>query len=136
MKAKKVLIVYNPSSGKYAGEAMFNEVVMDMKKEGRTITAINSIEFGNKTATFDDGSKVYLSPVGKPAIGIRVTHLYIDKSVYDIKNGKKYVNEALIPYVVPQGNYTNWDADSMAKSRIAVFEIGNNKLELKHFNVD
>jgi hypothetical protein len=135
MKAKKILIVYNPSfEGITTREAMLSKVVSDLVNEGRKVSKMNKSNYNSYTnVVFEDGTKVQMLPIGKYAIGMRVTHLFIDKSIYEIENAKQFVNEALISCVVPQGIYENFDADSTMKSRIATFEM-DGELKIKHFS--
>jgi hypothetical protein len=134
MKAKKILIIYNPSfEGIATREAMLSKVINDLKSEGRIVSRMNKSNYNSYTnVVFEDGTKVQMLPIGKYAIGMRVTHLLIDKSVYELDGGKKFVNESLISCVVPQGNYENWDANSTMKSRIATFEM-DGELKIKYF---
>jgi hypothetical protein len=121
MKAKKILIVYsNIGSGIARKELMFNEVVNELVGEGRVVLS-SSLTPQSKSVVFEDGSKITAVPFATGMVGARVTHLYIDSNIYQLKNGMQYVNEALKPTVIPSGNYLNLYAEGSQSDRIFVF---------------
>jgi hypothetical protein len=121
MKAKKILIVYGNSGKGFASkEKMFNQVINELVSEGRVV-ASTSLTPTEKSVVFDDGSKVSVVRFGMNMVGARITHLYIDSSIFEIHNGTQYVNEVLKPTVIPSGNYQHLDAQGTQSDRIFVY---------------
>lgn len=128
MKAKRVVIVYNPNklSSISSTEKVFHNIISDLKNNGEKFRILH-----NKRAIFESGTKVEKVPFGASLLGQRITHLYIDESVMDLDNGDKFVYEILLPCVIPYGNYINLDVDGDIKDRVFTFNHEGNieKLE-------
>lgn len=121
MKTKKILIVYNSIGNGFAKkESLFNELINELVSEGRTVSHYLQAT-KNKSVTFKDGSKIMAVPFATGLIGIRVTHLYVDDSIYNLQNGEQYVNEALKPTVIRSDNYQNMYAEGSQEDRTFIY---------------
>jgi hypothetical protein len=124
VKMKKILIVYNGigdvGKGMATKEKTFNKVIEEMVNEGRVIKS-SSLTATTKSIVFEDGSKVLVMPLSRNIRGLIFTHLYIDSNIFNLDNGKQFVNEVLEPLVVGRGEYQNLDANTNPNNRIFIF---------------
>jgi hypothetical protein len=118
MKAKKIALIYvNSLIGSIThSERTFNKIVKDLVSEGRVIRSSTS-----EKIKFEDGTIVVKLPFTNSLVGRRFTHLYIDEQIFELQNGEKYVNEALLPSIVKSGNYAGLDVEGTAKERVKTF---------------
>lgn len=123
MKAKRIAVVYIPNrlDSISSAEKIFNKIISELKDSGL------EVKHSSKVLTlFDNTTKVEKVPFGKAMVGMRITHMYIDDNVLKLKGGERFVNEALIPRVIPSGNYANLDATEEVKERVFIFDSKGN----------
>lgn len=127
MKAKKIAIVHIDKDFKSIARAerVFNNIIEELENEGRHLSYISQ---DNKFVVFDEGTKVEKIVMTEGAIGKRVTHLYVDEGMYDFIDGDRFIREALMPCVIPSGEYKHLDASADARDRLLIFDSkGNTK---------
>lgn len=123
MKAKRIAVVYIPNrlDSISSAEKIFSKIVSELEDSGL------EIKHSNKVLTlFDNATKVEKVPFGKAMIGMRITHMYIDNNVLELEGGERFVNEALMPCVIPSGSYANLDATEEVKERVFIFDLKGN----------
>lgn len=128
MKQKRIVLIYVKGfieSVAYVEKA-FNNIANELVSEGRIVKYITS-----NIIKFEDGTTVTKIPFdSEKLLGKRLTHLYIDENVFELKHGNKYINEALKPLVVGNGIYENFDTEGNPTDRIMTFGLsGFNKLK-------
>ena len=118
LKSKIIAIVYQPNAiGSVSkAEKMFRDIFSEMEEEGKEVR--NSAD---NYVAFEDGSKIFKVKMGEALIGRRVTHLYVENSIKNVENGEEFVNVALKPFVISQGDYANIDASDSVNDRIKYF---------------
>lgn len=123
MKTKKIAIIYIPNrlDSISSAEKIFSKIVSELKDSGL------EVKHSNKVLTlFDNATKVEKAPFSKAIIGMKVTHMYIDNNILELEGGKQFVNEALIPCVIPSGNYAKLDATEEVEERVFIFDLKGN----------
>lgn len=123
MKVKKIAVVYIPNrlDSISSAEKIFNKIISELEDSGLEVKRSNKF-----LTLFNNATKVEKIPFGKAMIGMRITHMYIDNNVLKLEGGEQFVNEALIPCVIPSGNYENLDATEEVNERVFIFDLKGN----------
>lgn len=123
MKAKRIAVVYIPNrlDSISSAEKIFNKIISELKDSGL------EVKHSNKVLTlFDNTTKVEKVPFNRAMIGMKTTHMYIDNNLLKLEGGKQFVNEILIPCVIPSGNYANFDITEEVEERVFIFDLKGN----------
>jgi len=118
MKSKRIAIYYvdgNMSSVSHM-ERVFAMLVGRMDSEGRQLRYVNE-----RMAIFEDGTKIHKVPITGVVLGIRATDVYVDENIVGLKNGNKFIEEVVMPSVLPEGNYEHLEVKGEPSSRLLVF---------------
>lgn len=106
------MIVYldNTMSSQIGSRVVFDKVIDELRMEGRGLVSTTAVGYGNKIASFEDGTKVFMEKFGKTAHGMRLTHMYFDEGIMSLPKGEEVVKNAYL-YAVVNGEYNNWDTE-------------------------
>lgn len=121
MKSKRVILVHSNIGSIQNISAIhtaFRAIVNEMIDEGRVIK-----EQTDRLTRFEDGTVIEKVQVGTDIYMSRVTHLYIDEELLKLGNSVKYIKDALIPTVVPEGNYEKLDVEGSTNDRIFIIGL-------------
>ena len=104
---KKAMVVYlNNGSleSQVSKEIVFNKLIEKFKGEDKGL-----IYHTQHLAKFEDGSKIFLVPFGQSMIGVRLTHIYLDKFILSLPNAKETVFKTCIHMLIKMDNSKDYD---------------------------
>jgi len=79
--------------------------------------------------TFDNGSMVTALPIGHDLHGLRVSHIYLCREVFDMENGAEYVEKVCIPHMVTENMYSGVKVED----RMFTFKVEDSKLNVDFY---
>ncbi|AKQ08479.1 hypothetical protein PQE66_gp164 [Bacillus phage PBC2] len=80
---------------------------------------------------FTNGDRIMAMPIGTPIHGVRMTHLFLSKEVFNLSNIEDYISDWCIPNIVTKDMYSGVSPND----RTYVFGLENGLLNVNFYEI-
>jgi hypothetical protein len=113
-------------------EVMVHSLLDEMARDGKDVVKVQR-DTRCRTYTFSDGSRLMMNSFGVNLHGMRITHLYVDQDALNLADGKRFVEEHAVPFLMSASEmYVEYDVADDFHERVKTYDFTHNK-SLKTF---